>query len=169
VRVPSLGVALLATLFACGSDESSNPAVSTPLPPVTTPLDGSYDLVITPASGCALPGAPYEFPVVASSRSGSAGTELRATLPGNDSTLAVEMLYEPPGWLQGSVATRTFVVVGSNQIYVRASGTGQVTSTAGGRAEVGDGTMSGDVSVDAGSGEVLTCSSLQHHWSLRAR
>ena len=59
--------------------------------------------------------------------------------------------------------------MGSTQIYVRASGTGEVTATTGGRAEVESGTMSGDISVDAGTGEVLTCSSLEHGWSLRAR
>lgn len=169
MRPRTLTVALLATLSACGSDDASSPTLSTPLPPVTTLLEGAYDLVIAPAAGCGLPGAPFEFPVVVGSSAGSGGTELRATLPGGDATLALEMLYAPPGWLQGSVSTRTFVLAGSNEVYVRASGTGQVSSTTGGRAEVESGTMNGDVSVDTGGGDVLTCSSLEHGWALRAR
>jgi len=160
---------LVATLSACGSDTPSRPTLSTPFPPVTTPLDGLYDLVITPGAGCGLPGAPYEVSVVVTSLAGSGGTEMRATLPGGDATLVLEMVYSPPGWLQGSVSTRTFVLADASNIFVRASGSGKVSSAAGGRAEVESGRMNGDVSVDVGGGDVLSCSSLEHGWALRAR
>lgn len=94
---------------------------------------------------------------------------MRATLPGGDATLVLEMIYSPPGWLQGSVSTRTFVLADASNIFVRASGSGKVSSAPGGRAEVESGRMNGDVSVDVGGGDVLSCSSLEHRWALRAR
>jgi hypothetical protein len=162
-------VLLVATLAACGSDDSSSLTLSTPPPPVTTLLDGAYDLVLTPAPGCELAGAPYEFAVDVESFAGSEGNELRATLAGDGDSLVLEMLYSPPGWLQGSVSTLDFVDADSAEVFVRASGTGRVTAATGGRAEVESGTMSGDVSVDVGGGDVVTCSSLEHGWSLLAR
>jgi hypothetical protein len=168
VRARFLAGLLVVAMGGCGSDTSS-PTLSVPFPPVTTPLEGTYALVVTPASGCGLPGAPYELMVVASSFDGGSGTELRVTLTEDDSTLALEMLYDPPGWLQGSIATRTWVLAGETGIYLRASGRGMATDAGSGRAEVESGTMNGDVSVDVGDGDVLTCSSLDHRWALLAR
>ena len=45
----ALVVAVVA-LASCGSDGDGNlPTLSTPPPPITIPLNGSYDLVIVPA------------------------------------------------------------------------------------------------------------------------
>jgi len=166
----AIPAALIAvTLGACGSDEPTSPGLSTPVPPVLTPLDGAYTLVVTPASGCGLPEAPYEIDVEASSFNGVSGTELRATPEGDDGNLVLAMLYAPPGWLAGSVSTQSWVTADESSIFIRASGTGQVSSTAGGRSEVQGGTMSGDVSVDVGGGDVLTCSSIEHGFAILAR
>jgi hypothetical protein len=165
-------VALLAlvALAGCGSEDSpSSPTLSSPLPPVTTPLDGSYDLVLTPAETCRLPGAPYVVRVEVRSLEGTGGEELRATLPGGDGTLVLEMLYAEPGALEGSVSTLDWVAAGASWLFVRASGSGRVTAAAGGRAEVESGTMTGDVQVVGSGGGVLTCTNADHRWALLAR
>jgi len=167
---PAIPAVLIAVaLCACGSDEPTSPSTSTPVPPVVTPLDGSYTLVVTPASGCGLPEAPYRVAVEATSFPGISGTELHATTEGDDTNLVLAMLYSPPGWLQGSISTRAWATAGESSIFIRASGTGQVSTATGGRAEVKSGTLGGDVSVDVGSGDVLTCSSIEHSFAILAR
>lgn len=164
---PAFALLVLVALGACGSEDSST--LSSPLPPVTTLLDGAYDLVVTPAETCRLPGAPYVVSVDVRSFDGAGGKELRATLPGGDGTLVLEMLYAEPGTLQGSVSTLDWVAASAHWVFVRASGSGRVTAAAGGRAEVESGTMSGDVQVVGGGGGVITCSSVDHGWALLAR
>jgi hypothetical protein len=167
MRRSAFALLVLVALAACGSDGS--PTLSSPLPPVTTLLDGAYDLVVTPADTCRLPGAPYVVPVEVRSLDGAGGKELRATLPGGDGTLVLEMLYVETGRLQGSVSTLDWVAAGAHRLFVRASGSGRVAAAAGGRAEVESGTMTGDVQVIGSGGGVLACSSVDHAWALLAR
>jgi hypothetical protein len=171
MRPSALVLLALVALSGCGSNDSPTlPALSSPLPPVTTLLDGAYDLVVTPAEACGLPRAPYVIRVEARSLDGVGGKELRATLPGGDGSLVLEMLYVGPGQLQGSVSTLTWVAAGADELFVRASGSGQVTAASGGRrAEVQSGTMSGDVSVIVDGGGDRTCTSPEQRWSLVAR
>jgi hypothetical protein len=167
-----LGVAmLLALLAACGSDEDS-PTGSTPVPPVTTLLDGRYVLVVRPAAACQMPDAPYELEVEVDSFRGSDGDELRATLEGGDPTLVMEMLYSPPGVVSGSISTlRDGVPVpdGPSSLVLITTGTGVVTSAGSGRAEIAEGTLTGDITVGLGDGDALRCMSLEHGFSLLAR
>jgi len=169
VRRTVPAVLLTVALCACGSDEPTSPDLSNPVPPVTAPLDGVYALVVTPANGCGLPEAPYEIAVEVSTFDGVSGAELHGTILEDEATPVLAMLYSPPGWLQGSISTRSWVTAGESSIFLRASGTGPVSSAAGGRAEVTDGTLAGDISVDVGGGDVLTCSSIEHRFAILAR
>lgn len=162
-----LGV-LAATLAGCGSSDDG-PTLSTPPEPVTTLLEGDYELVIIPGEGCGLPEAPYELGVEVESFTGPGGDELRATLSGGDEALVLEMLYARPGLLEGAVSTRMPVPGGPSALFVRASGSGAVTAAASGRAEVEAGTMNGLVRVTLVSGDEVSCTSLDHGWALRAR
>jgi hypothetical protein len=169
MKPPAFALLAIVAVAGCGSDGSNDSlTLSSPPPPVTTLLDGAYDLVVTPAQTCRLPGAPYVVRVEVRSLDGAEGKELRGTLPGGDGTLVVEMLYVEPGQLQGSVSTRTWITAAAHDLFVRASGSGRVAA-AGGRAEVESGTMTGDVQVIGRGGGVLTCASIDHAWALLAR
>jgi hypothetical protein len=137
---------------------------------VTTPLGGAYELVVQPAAFCRFPAASYSVAVVAATTMSGSRAELRATLPGGDSTLTLSMLYPSPGTLRGSISTRRPVAfAGGPVLFLRTIGSGTVSLGAGGRAEVVDGSMIGDVGVTQGGSAFGTCTSGDHRWSLRAR
>lgn len=160
-----LPVALLA---ACGEGTSVGP--SDPIPPVTAAIAGNYTFVIQPGAACATPGAPYQILVQAAQITSGSRTELRATLPGNDPTLVLEMLFTSPGTLRGSLGTQTDVPAqGGAFVWLRAVGTGTVSRAGDGRGEVVNGTMMGDLSVTPPVGVPVDCSASDHRWSLRAR
>jgi len=168
-------VALVVTLFAlggCSSDGSGNglPTVSTPPPPITTPLNGSYDLVIAPAPSCGLADTPYVLPVSVATFATGGGNELRATLPNGGDDLALDMLYPAPGQLQGALSTRSTVrLPAGGRLFLRANGSGWVSLSAEGRAEILEGPMIGDIAYypDGVSGRL--CVRDNHAWSLVAR
>jgi hypothetical protein len=159
---------LAALLAACGSDSSVEP--SPPVPPVLAAVTGSYTLVLQPGPVCATPGAPYQVVVQATQVANGTQTELRATLPGNDPTLGIAMLYTSPGQLRGSLGTQTDVPVqGGYFAWFRMIGMGTVSRAADGRGEVVNGTMMGDLSVTPPLGRAVDCVGASHLWSLRAR
>lgn len=164
----------LVALGGCGSDNngggSGPPTISTPPPPVTVPLNGAYDLAITPAEVCGFPDAPYVVVVNVTTFATGSGNELRGTLPSGSDELTLDMLYPMPGQLQGALSTRSWVSLpGGGQMRLRDSGVGWVSLASSGRAEVIDGTMAGDVSYSADGGSFLTCSNELHSWSLLPR
>ena len=67
-------------------------------------------------------------------------------------------------------ATQQTVEFGSVfALYLRNVGTGTVSAASGGRGEVRDGTMVGDVQVYQNDVDLGICTSTGHRWSLRAR
>jgi hypothetical protein len=165
-------VVTLVVLGGCSSDGDGNgpPTVSTPPPPVTTPLNGSYDLVIAPAPSCRLADTPYVLPVNVATFATGAGNELRATLPTGGDELALDMLYPAPGQLQGSLSTRDAVPLpAGGALRLRGSGSGWVSLSTEGRGEIRDGPMIGDITYypDGVSGRL--CTRDAHSWSLLAR
>lgn len=156
-------------LAGCGDDNGgNNPTLSTPPPPVSQPLNGPYDLVIIPAAACELPGVPYVLPVNVNSFATSAGTELRATLPTGGDALTLDMLYPRTGYLHGALSTRTEVpLTSSTWVRLRDTGSGVVSLAAGGRSELLNGTMAGEVTFFTET-TATTCTSAEHTWSLVA-
>ena len=167
MKTPGAPFVFALALAGCGEEP---PTLSTPLPPVTTLLSGTYDLVVKPDAACGFPGAPYTVRVEVVSGTTGGHTELRATLPGGDPTLGLEMLYDPPGFLGGSIGTRNPVVFsGGAEVYLRNAGSAAVSLATGGRAEVAEGTMAGDIGVSLGGQDYAVCSAENHGWELRAR
>jgi hypothetical protein len=166
----ALLVAVVA-LAGCGSDgDGDSPTLSTPPPPVTTPLNGSYDLMIVPAAACGLPAAPYVLVVDVTSFATGTGTELRATLPGGGDALTLDMLYPVPGQLQGALSTRSDVpLTATTWLRLRNNGSGIVSLAADGRAELLNGTMAGEVVYYPDEVASFPCTSPHHSWSLVAR
>jgi len=163
-----LGVALATTLAGCGSDSGNSPTLSTPPPPISQLLNGAYDLVVVPATACGLPQVPYVLRVDVTSFATSDRTELRATLPGGGDALTLDMLYPETGRLEGALSTRTDVpLTATTWVRLRNTGSGSVSLSASGRAELLNGTMVGEVTFyDEVS--ALTCTSEEHTWSLVA-
>ena len=162
-------VVMMVALAGCGSDSGNSPTLSTPPLPVSQPLNGAYDLVIVPAADCGLPAAPYVLEVDVTSFATAAGIELRATLPGGGDALTLDMLYPATGWLQGALSTRSQVpLTAATWVSLRNTGSGMVSLSASGRAELLNGAMVGDVIfIDALS--AFSCTSADHLWSLVAR
>ena len=162
---------LVLALAGCGSDSGTDPGpIATPSPPFTGPVTGDYDLVITPAAACGFPGGPYSVFVQAQQVGTSARPELRATLPGGNSLLAMEMVFTSPGVLRGSISTQQAIVISDTfSLFLRNVATGTVSAASVGRGEVRDATMNGDVQVFQNDADLGTCTSASHHWSLRPR
>ena len=161
----------MVALAGCGEDNGggNSPTLSTPPPPVSQPLNGSYDLVVVPAAACGLPEAPYVLLVQVTSFTTTAGTELRATLPIGGDALTLDMLYPTTGRLQGALSTRSEVPLTTNTwVRLRDTGSGIVSLSPGGRAELLNGTMAGEVTFFTEL-SALTCTSADHSWSLVAR
>jgi hypothetical protein len=158
-------------LAGCGADTVvSPPTVADPIPPVEAKLVGSYTLSIHPDPICGLPAGPHALAVAASSVGGSSKPELRVTLPSGDTTLTVEMLYEPVGHLRGSIGTIEPVLFQSGfELYVRGVGEADVSLAADGRGEILDGKMFGDVEVLSRGASFGLCTAPAHRFSLRAR
>jgi hypothetical protein len=165
-------VAALLVLAGCGSDDDGGgvgpPTISTPPPPVTTPLNGAYELVVEPAEACGLPDAPYVLVVDVTTFATASGNELRGTIPGEGTRLALDMLYPAPGRLEGALSTQGIgaPLPAGGRLYLRDNGFAVVSLAAGGRAEVRGGVMAGDVSYSDDGATFITCSSSGHTWSL---
>ncbi len=156
---------LVLALGACGKDSGTNPD--------STPVTGDYDLVIVPAADCGFPGGPYQVAVVAQ-EPGQTGSppsaNLRVTLPGGDSRLAMDMQFTSATMVRGSIATQQAQAFGSVfALFLRNVGMGTVSAATGGRGEIRDGTMVGDVQVYQSDVDLGICTSTGHGWSLRAR
>ena len=165
---------VLVALGGCSSDGNGNgsgpPTISTPPPPITIPLNGAYDLVIAPAPSCGLADVPYVLPLNVSTFATGSGNELRGALPTGGDDLVLDMLYPVPGQLQGALSTRdTVPLPGGGALHLRGNGSGWVSLSADGRAELLDGPMVGDVAYypDGASGRL--CTGDGHSWSLVAR
>jgi hypothetical protein len=159
---------LVLALGACGEDSGMNPD-STP-----GPVTGNYDLVIIPAAACGFPAGPYQTAVVAQ-QPGQTGSppsaNLRVTLPGGDSGLAMDMQFTSTRVVRGSISTQQQAVEFGSAfaLFLRNVGTGTVSAASGGRGEIQDGTMSGEVQVFQNDVDLGNCTSTGHRWSLRAR
>ena len=172
MRFPAPGVALALLFEACGG--STNPVGPAPLPTPAAgppgPVIGRYALTIRPA--CPLPGLPVQFAVEAMAAGGDR-QEVRVTLPGNDASLSLQLLYVASDVVRGAIATQAPVAAGRDlYVFFRALGTGTLTRAADGRGEVQDGVMFGDVSVGVEPGDLDSlgnCTADDHHWSLRTR
>jgi hypothetical protein len=166
-----LALLLFLALAGCGSDSGTSPGpIATPSPPFTGPVTGDYDLVITPAAACAFPAGPYSAFVQAQQVGTTARPELRATLPGGNSLLVMEMLFTSPGALRGSISTQQPITIGNGlAMFLRNVATGTVSAASAGRGEVRDATMNGDVQIIRNGADLGTCTSASHHWSLRPR
>jgi hypothetical protein len=172
----ALPVVMLVALGGCGSDSNNSggsgpPTVSTPPPAVTVPLNGAYDLTLSPADSCGLPDTPYVLPVNVTTFATGRGSELRGTLSTGGDDLTLDMLYPAPGLLQGAISTRTegTPLPAGGSIFLRDNGTGWVSLSADARAELIDGTMVGDVFYTSTDGFSYFCQSDSHSWSLIAR
>jgi hypothetical protein len=167
-----LSVLLLLALVGCGDDDGSGrpPSVSTPPPPVTLPLNGAYDLVVTPEASCGMPGAPYTVRVTVTTFAGSTGNELRGTLPEGGDQLTLDMLYPVAGQLEGALSTRSLTPIDSGgQLFLRNNGRALVTLSEDARAEVAEGVMVGEVRFSPDGASVFPCASTRHSWALFAR
>jgi hypothetical protein len=161
---------MLVALGGCGDEESGSPTISTPLPPVTLPLNGTYDLVIAPAPSCGLANAPYVLPLDVSTFATAGGTELRGTLPSGGDALTLDMLYPAPGRLEGALSTRNTVpLLAGGTLRLRGNGSGVVSLSAEGRAELLDGPLVGDIAYFPNGVSGRTCTGSGHSWSLVAR
>lgn len=174
MRTPSAAAALLcsaALLGGCGSDSIVGPDDPEPsVPPVTAAFAGAYTLSIRPDPLCSLPAGPHAIAVVATTAGTSARPELRVTLPGGDTRLAMEMISPEPGRLRGSIGTVAPLLFQSGfEVHVRTVGEAVVSRASDGRGEIVDGMMFGDVEVNVTPASVAACSSLAHRFSLRAR
>jgi hypothetical protein len=168
-RAALLPMALVAFLAGCGSDDSST-APSTPVPPVTAAINGNYTLVIQTGSGCAAPGGPYQIPMLVTQITNGPNTEIRATLPGNDAQVGIEMLFTSPGQLRGTLGTQfDYQLTTGYFVWFRMIGMGTVSRASDGRGEVVNGTMMGDLSVTPPVGVPVDCVGASHLWSLRIR
>jgi hypothetical protein len=165
-------VALVA-LGGCSDDGNGGtrpPTVSTPPPPITVPLNGTYDLVITPAPSCPFDDGPFVLPLNVTTFATASGNELRATLPPGGDELVLDMLYPVPGLLQGALSTRDAVALpAGGALRLRGKGWGWVSLAADGRAELLDGSMVGDIAYYPDGVSGLLCTRDNHSWSLVAR
>jgi len=163
-----LALLLVLAVGACGKDSGTNPDES------AGPVTGNYDLVIVPAAACGFPPGPYQTAVVAQ-EPGPTGSppsaNLRVTLPGGDSTLAMDMQFTSATVVRGAIATQPQAVAFGPAflLFLRNVGTGTVSAASGGRGEIRDGTMSGEVQVFQNEVDLGNCTSTGHRWSLRAR
>jgi hypothetical protein len=164
-------VPLAVCLAACGGDTLVSPSTApTPIAPVEAKLVGGYTLSIRPDPICGQPAGPHLIAVTASSAGSSTKPELRVTLPGGNTTLTVEMLYEPTGHLRGSIGTIEPVPFQSGfELFVRGVGEADVSLAADGRGEILDGKMFGDVEVSNHGASFGLCTAPAHRFSLRAR
>jgi hypothetical protein len=169
LALPLLLAGGASALAGCGSAGSST--LATPLAPVTAPISGAYRLSIRPDPACAaLPPGPHAIDVVAAAAGTSARPELRVTLPGGDASLSVEMLYEAPGRLRGSIGTQLPILFPNGYwLFVRAVGEARVSVAADGRGEIVDASLAGEMLVGVDEGWLGDCSSLAHRFSLRTR
>ena len=165
------GLLLVLVLGGCGSDPGTSPGpLATPSPPFTGPVTGDYDLVITPAAACGFPAGPYSAFVQAQQLGTAARPELRATLPEGNSLLEMEMVFTSPGVLRGSISTQQEITIDNGfTLFLRNVATGTVSAASGGRAEVRDATMNGEVQLSRDDADLGTCASASHHWALRPR
>ncbi|MFI5007260.1 MAG: hypothetical protein ACHQKZ_07455 [Solirubrobacterales bacterium] len=166
-----VGLLLLLALGGCGSDSGTDPGpIATPSPPFTGPVTGAYDLLITPAAACGFPAGPYSVVVQAQQVGPTNRPELRATLAGGSALLVMEMLFTSPGVLRGSISTQQPLDIANGfTLFLRNVGMGTVSAGAGGRGEVRDAPMNGDVQIDRNNTDLGTCTSSSHRWSLRPR
>jgi len=178
VKISHCSTALLACLatlcLACGSAESPTspemPGISPPVAPFPGRIEGPYTLSITPDPTCGFPVALHTIPVDAATVGTAAQPELRATLPGGDTTLTVEMLYEGTGRVRGAIGTIEAVLFQSGfWIFVRGVGDAVISAAADGRGEIVDAPMTGEVEVLNDTASFGSCSSLDHAFSLRPR
>lgn len=173
MRTTSRAALVIVALCAagCGSDPITGPD-DVPEPvvsPVTATFNGNYTLSITPDPLCALPAGPHAVAVVATT-SGGTRPEVRVTLPGNDTRLALEMIFPEPGRVRGSIGTTSPVRFQSGfELHVRTVGEAVVSRAADGRAEVVTGTMVGDLEVTLSPASIAACSSTAHRFALRTR
>ena len=119
-------------------------------------------------------GMPAQFEVEVDPQPGAPPDEVRLILEGGDDTLGIELLVVDGGtFAGGGLGTQIGVPDGSGFfIYFRTGGTGTVTRSAGGRGQILDGTMFGEISVgleERDFGSQAHCIAVDHGWTLTPR
>jgi hypothetical protein len=157
---------------ACGSPPSG--PTPSPTPPVPGgPVEGRYLLKVTPAPGCAMAPNPLSFPMNAAPSGTMPHSGVQILVNGDGSRFELELLSTGTA-LRGGLGTTEEGVMTEEGLraWVRAIGSGPVFHAADGRGEVLAGTLSGDLALgeaDGEEGELGTCSSTDHSFTMRAQ
>jgi hypothetical protein len=167
----TLAVAALLCLGGCSS--------GTPGGPSALPMTGAYTLVVTASSVCRLPVSVFQWDLQATTTGGTKTAKVRATLPGGDATVDVNLTQAlvsktTTTQVTGSTAARS-APFGAEPLRVTISSSviGTSTSSSDGRGEVLDGILDGSISLsnagDKANNTKGSCTAADHRWTLRAR
>jgi hypothetical protein len=144
-------------------------------------VEGDYVLTIEPSSGCStVPSARFTLPVEArnADTAGDQGIQIVSTgagtpVPKGDPIpiVEIELQYVAPN-VSGGIGTTGLGAASEEgyQVWVKGIARGTVTSEPGKNGEIVSGTLVGDLAFgndEDDIGDLGSCSSLQHRWSLR--
>jgi hypothetical protein len=167
----TLALAALLGLGGCTS--------GTPGGPSALPMTGAYTLVITASSVCHLPVSVFQWDLEATTTGGTKSAKVRATLPGGDATVDVNLtqsLVSKTTTTQVAGSTSTHLApFGAEPLRVTISSSviGTSTSSSDGRGEVLDGILDGSINLsnagDKANNSKGSCTAADHRWTLKAR
>ena len=165
---------LVAALAGCGGGSTGPTPVPTPTPtPTPAPISGAYQLTIDQSKDCNLPGLPAHFDVDARSGGTTSQPELIANLPGGNTNLELDLLYETPLTVHGGLGTTSPQAIGDGHYtFIRAVLTGTLTRDPSGRSQVTGGLLVGDISIGQAQDDprsLGTCTSKSSSWELTPR
>ena len=164
-------VAVLLFLGGCAKGSPGGPSA--------LPMTGPYTLVVTASSVCQLSVPVFQWDLEATTTGGTKSAKVRATLPGGDATVDVNLTQAlvsktTTTKASGSVSTRS-AAFGAEPLRVTISGSASGTSTASsdGRGEVLDGVLDGSIGLskagDKATNTLGSCTAADHRWTLKAR
>jgi hypothetical protein len=137
------------------------------------PVEGRYLLEVTPAQGCAMARTPLSFPMNAAPAGTMPHPGVQVLVDGDGSRFEIEFLSAATALRGGLGTTEEGVITDEGlRAWVRAIGSAPVLRSTDGRGEVLAGTMAGDLAVaeaDGEEGELGSCTSTEHSFTLRAR
>lgn len=158
---------------SCGSGPGTPTPSSSPTPQMGGPVTGRYLARVTPAAGCAMPRTPLAFPMQAAPAGTAPHPGVQVLLVGDGSRFELEFLSTVIA-LRGGLGTTEEGVLANEglRMWIRAIGAGPVLRASDGRGELVTGTLAGYLALaqaDGDEGELGTCSSTEHAFSLRAQ
>ena len=170
-RAWTLALAALLSLGGCTS--------GTPGGPSALPMSGAYTFVVTASTVCHLSVPVFQWNLEATTTGGTKTAKVRATLPGGDATVDVNLTQSlvsktTTTQVTGSAAVHT-APFGAEPLRVTISSSvlGTSTSSADGRGEVLDGILDGTISLsnagDKAKDSKGSCTAADHRWTLRAQ